>query len=62
MLAGWTKEEAELYMKQTYNQVDLLLPEELVKVESVLSFRVRPQPAVSYQFLIVIVMFSGTGG
>ena len=62
VLAGWTKEEAELYMKQTYNQVDLLLPEELVKVESVLSFRVRPQPAVSYQFLFVIVMFSGTGG
>ena len=45
VLAGWTKEEAELYMKQTYNQVDLLLPEELVKVESVLSFRVRPQCA-----------------
>ena len=43
VLAGWTVEEAELYMKQTYNQVDLLLPEELVKVESVLSFRVRPQ-------------------
>ena len=43
VLDGWTKEEAELYMKQTYNQVDMLLPEELVKVESVLSFRVRPQ-------------------
>ena len=46
MLADWTKEEAELYMKQTYNQVDILLPEELVKVESVLSFRVRPQSVI----------------
>ena len=46
VLAGWTKEEAELYMKQTYNQVDILLPEELVKVESVRSFRVRPQSVI----------------
>ena len=42
ILAGWTSEEAELYIKQTYNQVDVLLPEDLVKVESVLSFRVSP--------------------
>ena len=40
VLAGWSQEEAELYMKQTYSQVELLLPEQLVKVESVLTFKV----------------------
>ena len=40
VLAGWSQEEAELYVKQTYNQVELLVPEELVKVESVLTFKV----------------------
>ena len=40
VLAGWSQEEAELYMKQTYNQLELLVPEELVKVESVLTFKV----------------------
>ena len=43
ILADWTVEEVELYMKQTYNQVDLPVPEPeaLVKVESILSFKVR---------------------
>lgn len=39
-MAGWTPEEVELYLKQSYNQIDLILPEDLVKVESVLSFKV----------------------
>lgn len=41
VLAGWTAEEAELFMKQTYNQLDLSPPEadQLVKVESILSFK-----------------------
>merc|ERR1712142_1004726 len=41
ILADWTVEEVELYMKQTYNQVDLPVPEPeaLVKVESILSFK-----------------------
>ena len=40
VMAGWTPEEVELYLKQSYNQIDLILPEDLVKVESVLSFKV----------------------
>ena len=39
-MAGWTPDEVELYLKQSYNQIDLILPEDLVKVESVLSFKV----------------------
>ena len=48
VLAGWTVEEAELYMKQTYNQVDLPVPEPeaLVKVESILSFKVRQRNCI----------------
>ena len=40
VMAGWTPDEVELYLKQSYNQIDLILPEDLVKVESVLSFKV----------------------
>ena len=41
VMAGWTPEEVELYLKQSYNQIDLILPEDFVKVESVLSFKVK---------------------
>ena len=40
VMAGWTPDEVELYLKQSYNQINLILPEDLVKVESVLSFKV----------------------
>ena len=40
-MAGWSPTEVELYLKQTYNQVDLILPEDLVKVESFLSLKVN---------------------
>ena len=43
VMAGWTPDEVELYLKQSYNQIDLILPEELVKVESVLSFKVAKE-------------------
>ena len=40
-MADWTPTDAELYIKQSYNQVDLILPEDLVKVESILTFKVK---------------------
>ena len=39
-MADWTAEEVELFLKQAYNQVDLTLPLDMVKVESILSFMV----------------------
>ena len=41
IMADWTPTDAELYIKQSYNQVDLILPEDLVKVESILTFKVK---------------------
>jgi len=51
VMAGWTPDEVELYLKQSYNQIDLILPEELVKVESVLSFKdVKPDISIKEQY------------
>ena len=52
VMAGWTPEEVELYLKQSYNQIDLILPEDFVKVESVLSFK------VSKDWFISLLLFS----
>ena len=44
MMADWTVEEVELFLKQAYNQVDLTLPSDMVKLESILSFKVSDYP------------------
>ena len=52
VMAGWTPDEVELYLKQSYNQINLILPEDLVKVESVLSFKVAKKNQFSFTFNI----------
>ena len=43
IMAGWTHEEMELYLKKIYNQVDMMMVQDMVKVESILSFKeVKP--------------------
>ena len=54
VMAGWTPEEVELYLKQSYNQIDLILPEDFVKVESVLSFKVSEDWFISLCYSVFL--------
>ena len=60
VMAGWTPEEVELYLKQSYNQIDLILPEDLVKVESVLSFKVSATWFISLLIFNISRMWNQT--
>ena len=53
-MADWTPTDAELYIKQSYNQVDLILPEDLVKVESILTFKVEYRNIIEMKMVFLL--------